>query len=153
MSERCASCNQPLDPGANFCPYCREPVRRAAAPAPAPAASRTTAVQRPQRGRVAMLVVKRGSDEGKSRRVGDQVRVGSDASNDFVLADKNVSGRHAMVRREEGVHVFHDLASLNGSFIIKKDGSKEKITAPLRLMHGDTIEIGRTRLVYMEEGK
>jgi pSer/pThr/pTyr-binding forkhead associated (FHA) protein len=101
-----------------------------------------------------MLVVKRGRDEGKSVPVQEQVAIGADQkANVMALSDRNVSGRHGVVRLEQGVHVYHDLASTNGSWLVGRNGEKTRITGPVHLMHGDTIEIGQTRIVYMEEGK
>jgi pSer/pThr/pTyr-binding forkhead associated (FHA) protein len=107
---------------------------------------------RPRHSKVALLVVKRGTEEGKTVQVNGQVSLGSDRVNDFALADRSVSARHGLIRLEDGVHVYHDLASLNGSYLVK-GRFRERIGAPLKLMHGDVIEVGRTRLVYLEESR
>ena len=86
--------------------------------------------------------------------VRDQVAIGADqGANSMTLTDRNVSGRHGVIRLEQGVHVYHDLASTNGSWLVDRHGQKTRITAPLRLMHGDMIEVGQTRIVYMDEGR
>ncbi len=60
-----------------------------------------------------------------------------------VLADGQLSRRHAEVRREAGRFVLRDLASRNGTFV-----NGRRLDAPHALAPGDVIRIGRTLLVY-----
>ena len=61
---------------------------------------------------------------------------------DIVVADLNVSRRHAEVRLENGEHWLVDLGSTNGTSVNGKRVSRAK------LENGDRIELGSTVLVF-----
>lgn len=69
--------------------------------------------------------------------------VGRDASNDLVMTDQEVSGRHFRLERKEDVFRIVDLGSRNGTFI-----NGQRITQPCVLQDGDLIKVGRTILTF-----
>jgi pSer/pThr/pTyr-binding forkhead associated (FHA) protein len=114
--------------------------------APRPGASTTR--------RLSYLMVKTGPQTGQSTQLTQNVDIGRDgAINQLVITDPHVSASHGRVRLEDGSYVFHDLASSGGSWHIQTNGERRRITEPLRLMHGDVIEIGKTRIVFMESSR
>lgn len=154
MREVCRQCQTPLEPGWTFCTACGASIEGMSEPLARPDDGLTRPIVRPRGRKLAFLVVKSGSDQGKSVQLGDTTAVGAERNgNGLVLSDRFTSARHGLVRLEDGVYVYHDLASLNGSWLLGRNGDKRRITSPLTLMHGDTIEMGRSRIVYMEAGK
>ena len=69
--------------------------------------------------------------------------VGREASNDLVMTDQEVSGRHFRLERKEDAFRIVDLDSRNGTFI-----NGQRITQPCVLQDGDLIKIGRTILTF-----
>jgi len=51
---------------------------------------------------------------------------------------------------EDGRFHFWDLASANHSFVVGRDGTKQRIREPYPLRDGDTIDLGEARLTYLE---
>jgi hypothetical protein len=153
MRETCRNCGFPLEPDFLYCPDCNAPVGGSATSNGAAAPDfRTRPLSRARRGRIAFLVIKTGAEAGRSVQLQDATTVGA-AGNGLVIADPYVSANHGLVRLIDNIYVYHDLASMNGSFLVGRNGDKQRITSPLRLAHGDTIEIGRTRFAYMEPGR
>jgi pSer/pThr/pTyr-binding forkhead associated (FHA) protein/tetratricopeptide (TPR) repeat protein len=80
-------------------------------------------------------------DEEGGRRVvpvvGDEITIGRQDGNTIQLTERNVSRRHARLRRSDGFYVIEDLNSYNG---VRING--ERIDAPRRIDEGDLIEIG-----------
>jgi hypothetical protein len=94
------------------------------------------------------LLVERGPQRGQEWNLNkDVITVGRDISNDIVINDQQVSRRHARFERQEKnpLHfVVEDLGSSNGTFV-----NKERLTKPIALKHGDSIELGETiTLIY-----
>lgn len=78
----------------------------------------------------------------------DQTTIGRSAGNELVLADPEVSRRHARVLRKDDGFTIEDLGSTNGTFI-----NGRRINRLTRLAHGDIIDLGDTiRLRYEVEG-
>ncbi len=71
------------------------------------------------------------------------VVIGRSRDCDIVLDDANVSRHHAEVRPSGGSWVVVDLGSTNG---VKVSG--RKISGPERLNHGDTLDLGTSRLAF-----
>jgi serine phosphatase RsbU (regulator of sigma subunit) len=69
--------------------------------------------------------------------------LGRDASCEIVLADNEVSKRHARIIRGDDGFSIEDLQSTNGTRVGDRD-----LTEIRRLEPGDLIEIGSTRLVF-----
>src|SRR5205807_10635907 len=82
-------------------------------------------------------------DDGRRVVVGeDPVTVGRLPECDIVLADSNVSRRHAEVRRQGNGFVVVDLGSTNGTKV-NGVGVRER-----RLADGDELRVGNTRLRF-----
>lgn len=64
-------------------------------------------------------------------------KIGREAFNDIVLYDPEVSRNHAHIQYHQGRYIIEDLGSTNGTFVNGK-----RITAPVPLHNGDTIEMG-----------
>src|SRR3954452_12323364 len=81
--------------------------------------------------------------DGSRVKIGDNpVTIGRLAECDVVLADKNVSRRHAEVRRHEDAIVVVDLGSMNGTRV-NGSGIKQRVLA-----EGDEITIGTTKIRF-----
>ncbi len=77
----------------------------------------------------------------------DPVVIGRLSSSDVVLADSNVSRKHAELRREGGRWMVVDLGSTNGTLV------NGKLAREHPLSHGDRISFGTSELVFeTEEG-
>ena len=82
-------------------------------------------------------------DDGRRVVMGDQpVAIGRMPECDIVLADPNVSRRHAEIRRSGSDFVVVDLGSTNGT---KVNGA---VIRERRLSDGDEITVGNTRLRF-----
>jgi len=71
-------------------------------------------------------------------------KVGRHPDSDIVLDDITVSRRHVEIRAENGVHLVRDMGSLNGTYVNQRrvdDGE---------LMQGDELQVGKFRLVFLE---
>ena len=77
-------------------------------------------------------------------RAGDRLPVRGEVSigrenADLVLADDEVSRRHALVRATDGTLEISDVGSANGTFV-----NDERIEAVTTLEQGDSIRVGGT---------
>jgi hypothetical protein len=93
----------------------------------------------PGGGRGAALVL---ADGGRVILGSVPVRIGRSPDSDVVLADPNVSRRHAEIRPEMGGYVVRDLGSTNGTRV---NGS---VVSERRLADGDEIGVGAARLRF-----
>ena len=100
-----------------------------AAPAPEPA---------PRQEIVAELV----GESGRHSLAQPTVVMGRSRECDIVVADLNVSRRHAEVRLEGDGHWLVDLGSTNGTLVNGKQVKRVKLES------GDRIEVGSTELVF-----
>ncbi|MCX8026106.1 MAG: FHA domain-containing protein, partial [Thermanaerothrix sp.] len=74
----------------------------------------------------------------------DEIWLGRDPANDIVIADPEISRRHARFLLRGSTYLVEDLGSTNGTLV-----NGEMITAPQPLSHGDVIEFGEhTSLVF-----
>jgi len=78
---------------------------------------------------------------------GDVVRAGRASANDLQLEDAAASREHFELRRSGDVYCIRDLGSRNGTAV-----NGAHLEGERQLTHGDEITVGRTRLVYSEEG-
>ena len=70
--------------------------------------------------------------------------VGREAINDLMLNDPEVSRRHCRFIVDQDGYLIEDLGSTNGTFV-----NGQRVTAPMMLYNGDTIELGKTvRLTF-----
>lgn len=75
---------------------------------------------------------------------GDTVTLGRASDNDIALPlDKEVSRRHAVIKREGNEFVVQDQHSLNGTFV-----NNERLIAPRILQDGDIILVGVSDFEY-----
>ncbi len=95
----------------------------------------------------AALVVTRGPNEG-SRYIlkEDTLTIGRDAASSIMLDDITVSRRHAEVRHRGKAHSVVDCRSLNGTYLNGEQVDEAKLT------HGDTLQIGVFKLLYITQG-
>jgi pSer/pThr/pTyr-binding forkhead associated (FHA) protein len=92
----------------------------------------------------ALLVVKRGPDVGSQFRLKGPVTVaGRHPRSDIFLDELTVSRHHAEFRLENGQFRIVDLGSLNGTYV-----NREPVESAV-LAHGDEIQIGKFRLVFL----
>jgi pSer/pThr/pTyr-binding forkhead associated (FHA) protein len=76
-----------------------------------------------------------------------ETRLGKGPRNDIVIADPAVSTSHAIIISSAEDYTISDVGSRNGTFV-----GGERITAPRRLAHGDTVSIGRSRIMFRIAG-
>lgn len=73
-----------------------------------------------------------------------EIWLGRDPSNDIVIADPEVSRRHARFLQRGGTYAIEDMGSTNGTLV-----NGEMITTLKMLSHGDVIELGEhTSLIF-----
>jgi hypothetical protein len=70
------------------------------------------------------------------------VEIGRLSSNDVVLADPNVSRRHARLRKEGGRWILSDLGSTNGTAVNGRQAPEHE------LHHGDRLSFGTSELLF-----
>ncbi len=87
------------------------------------------------------LEIVEGPDAGRQLPVSGTVVIGRSPDADLVLADPQVSRRHARVTAEAGTAVVEDLGSANGTFI-----NHAELHGPARLDPGDDLLVGVTVL-------
>jgi pSer/pThr/pTyr-binding forkhead associated (FHA) protein len=71
------------------------------------------------------------------------VRIGRDPANGIFLADSKVSARHAELHVDAGGAVIVDPGSTNGTWVNGRQVQRQTLN------HGDVIELGDTRLLYV----
>ncbi len=64
--------------------------------------------------------------------------------NDIVLNDPTVSREHALIRESNGVYTIYDRGSKGGTYV-----NSNRIRQPTIIYHGDVIQLGETRLLFM----
>lgn len=88
------------------------------------------------------LVVKKGRGAGQEFRLTrGRTTIGRGPGNTVVLSDVKVSGRHAVIERQDGDYIITDLQSTNHTFVNEK-----QIDAPYPLRLGDEVRVGNTVL-------
>jgi len=89
-------------------------------------------------------------DEGKTTvvpLVRDEITIGRKEGNTIRLTERNISRKHAKLRRSNGSFMLEDLSSYNG---VKVNG--KKIAAETALKPGDQVLIGDYQLALQLEG-
>jgi hypothetical protein len=86
----------------------------------------------------AHIIGLRGEQANKSYTLGDTpLTFGRNPDSSIVLTGGRASRRHAEINRAGADYVLSDLGSSNGTLV-----NGQRLTAPYRLQHGDTFEIG-----------
>lgn len=95
-----------------------------------------------------MLVVKRGPNAG-ARFLLDRetTTAGRHPESDIFLDDVTVSRRHAEFRMKDGSFEVVDVGSLNGTYVNREPKNSETLAS------GDEVQIGKFRLVFIEDSK
>lgn len=84
--------------------------------------------------------------DGRLEEIGDALAIGRRPDNRLVLADDQVSGNHAEIKRQGAAFVIADLGSTNGTFV-----NESVVAAPRDLHHGDVIRLGRTEVTFVHQ--
>lgn len=90
-------------------------------------------------------------DEGKTTvvpLVRDEITIGRKEGNTIRLTERNISRKHAKLRRSNGAFMLEDLSSYNG---VKVNG--KKIASEITLNPGDQVLIGDYQLALQLEGE
>ncbi|HHU38031.1 MAG TPA: FHA domain-containing protein [Propionibacterium sp.] len=153
----CPGCGQPVAGGGNFCSNCGAPLRantgdttRVIPVATAPETAvevtdPTLPVLKDLAPGSCALVVVRGPNVGATFVLDQEViTAGRHPQSDLFLDDVTVSRHHAKVTERGGNHWVADLNSLNGTYV-----NRTLIDGEVALRHGDEVQIGKFRLVYM----
>ena len=74
------------------------------------------------------------------------VMIGRDTSNDIVLTDRSVSGKHAVVRLIGADWVLADLDSRNGTFV-----NDQAVSPEIGISEGDIVQFGAVRLLLVND--
>ena len=91
-----------------------------------------------------VLVIRHGPGAGTSYRLGEETTtIGRHPDSDLFLDDITVSRRHAILERSASGHVVRDVGSLNGTYLNRHRVEEAS------LAHGDEVQVGRYRLVYL----
>ena len=80
-----------------------------------------------------------GAEPGRRVALDTAVEIGRDAGAQVVLADNQVSRRHARLSEAGGVVTIEDLGSRNGTYV-----NEQPLHAPVRLGPGDRVRLGLT---------
>jgi len=155
---RCPQCGQPVAEDVNFCSNCGASLRSsgdttrviaavpaAEEPAPVEATEAHLAALRDVPAGSSVLLVVRGPNQG-TRFVLDQevITAGRHLQSDIFLDDVTVSRPHARFTERGGHRWLADLNSLNGTYV-----NRTLIDGEVALRHGDEVQIGKFRLVYL----
>ena len=93
----------------------------------------------------AVLVVKSGSSVGQRfPLINREITLGRDPQSDIFLGDITVSRKHAKVAVDESTVEVKDVGSLNGTYVNGK-----RVEAQI-LKHGDELQIGKFKLIFLE---
>lgn len=94
------------------------------------------------------LMVLRGGESRQEWVLGDLTVIGRDPACDITLDDRQVSRRHAVIRRAAEGFVVVDEASKNGSWL-----NGVQLSAPMRLTDGDELSIAAVFKLYFVDSE
>lgn len=148
----CPSCGHRNQAGANFCSSCGQPIERVP---DEPATITFTldaesgeelSVDLSAVGAGGMLIVTRGPNTGSEFALEHVITsAGRHPNSDIFLDDVTVSRRHAELERTtSGTVVVRDVGSLNGTYL-----NQQRIEGDTPMAHGDELQIGKFKLVYI----
>jgi pSer/pThr/pTyr-binding forkhead associated (FHA) protein len=96
-----------------------------------------------------VLVVKRGPNAGTRYVLTEALtNVGRHPDSDLLLDDVTVSRRHVELRHTAGGYTVRDVGSLNGTYL-----NRERIESEVHVRHGDELQVGKFRLLFLTESK
>ena len=84
-----------------------------------------------------------GGDQKFHLESGRICQIGRSLSNEVVVQDAEVSRHHATVEVRGNDHILSDVGSRNGTSL-----NGVRISGPVRLKHGDRIEVGNTTVIF-----
>lgn len=148
----CPACGHRNQEGANFCSSCGQPLDRVAEE---PATITFTldaesgeelTVDLSSVGSGGLLIVTRGPNTGSEFALEHVITsAGRHPNSDIFLDDVTVSRRHAEIERTSaGAVVVRDVGSLNGTYL-----NQQRIEGDTSMAHGDELQIGKFKLVYI----
>lgn len=96
----------------------------------------------------AILVIRGGEEEGEYFVLSEPtISVGRADSCHISFDDITVSRHHSEIFRQDGTHFIRDLGSLNGTYV------NQRRVDVVELRQGDEVQIGKFRLVYLDNGQ
>lgn len=134
----CPTCGEVVPVGARFCAACGTEVTGEDDQPPSPEMGTVI-----EAGPVPYLVITAGHGRGQTFDLRGEVRLGRDRSNAIVLSDAKVSRNHLRLDPIRSTYILTDLGSANGTFV-----NGVRVTQPVRLRDGDSINLGDTQLVF-----
>lgn len=88
----------------------------------------------------ARLKIKRGPNPEQEFSLAPvEVTIGRSSNNVIMIADPEISRRHACIRWDDSKYIIEDWASTNGTFV-----NDQRINGPVTLFSGDEIRLGDT---------
>jgi DNA-binding response OmpR family regulator len=97
-------------------------------------------------GKESALIILRDVLGGREWVIDDEIVIGRDASCQVCLPDRQVSRRHAIVRRMPDGYLLADQGSKNGTWL-----NGVPVRAPVRLADGDEVSIAaRFKLIFVD---
>lgn len=98
---------------------------------------------KPQRDAAGAWLVEEASNRQHILYRGD-TKLGRRTDNDVVFSDLTVSKEQALIRAEGNTFTLYDRGSSGGTFV-----NGQRVQGPVILYHGDTIEMGEVKLVFV----
>jgi len=80
--------------------------------------------------------------------VHNEYGVGRDEANEIRLTERNISRRHAVLRKNAAGWVVRDLESYNGTYI-----NGLRVAGEQHVVHGDIVQLGDYRLEFIDEAR
>jgi pSer/pThr/pTyr-binding forkhead associated (FHA) protein len=134
----CPTCGQAVLTGTRYCGNCGAELTSEEDPPSVPDA-RTVLETEP----APYLLITAGSGRGQTFELRGEANLGRSRTNAIVVSDGKVSRNHARLDPVRSTYVLTDLGSANGTFV-----NGVRITQPVRLRDGDSLQIGDTQFVF-----
>ncbi len=134
----CPTCGQAVLTGTRYCGNCGSELSSEKDP-PSVADPRTVLETEP----APYLLITAGSGQGQTFELRGEANLGRSRANAIVLSDGKVSRNHARLDPVRSTYILTDLGSANGTFV-----NGVRITQPVRLRDGDSVQVGDTQLVF-----
>jgi hypothetical protein len=134
----CPTCGQVVLTGARYCGNCGSELT-SEEDHPSVPHTRTVLETEP----APYLLITTGSGRGQTFELRGEASLGRSRTNAIVLSDGKVSRNHARLDPVRSTYILADLGSANGTFV-----NGVRITQPVRLRDGDSLQVGDTQLVF-----